>query len=112
MTDAAEYMNFLEEIKNAGADPLCMQIDPELWFPEKGDANRAAIRFCGQCPVQQACLRYALKTDQKYGIWGGLTADQRSRLLGRGRGRPVNRPSQSRRPDSPQEHPEQPLSLT
>ena len=105
-------MNFLEEIKNAGADPLCMQIDPELWFPEKGDANRAAIRFCGQCPVQEACLRYALKTDQKYGIWGGLTADQRSRLLGRGRDRSGDRPSRSHRLGSPQERPEQPLSLT
>lgn len=32
------------------------------------------------CPVREDCLRYALLTSQRYGIWGGLTELERRGL--------------------------------
>ena len=37
----------------------------------------AARRVCATCPVQPACLRFALATNQAGGIWGGLDGRQR-----------------------------------
>jgi len=65
------------------ADALCAEIDPDLFMPEKGakgrEDTRAAIAVCQQCPVQAACLEYALVNDVRYGIWGGQSAQDRDR---------------------------------
>jgi WhiB family redox-sensing transcriptional regulator len=59
---------------------LCSQADPEAWFPEKGGSTGAAKRICRACEVRLECLGYALKTDQKFGIWGGMSERERRRL--------------------------------
>lgn len=52
---------------------LCRQVDPELWFPEKGGDNGSqAKRVCGGCPVRAECLEFAVESGQRAGIWGGL----------------------------------------
>ena len=33
-----------------------------------------------ECPVRLQCLEYALKNNELYGVWGGLTGNQRKRL--------------------------------
>ncbi|MET0662100.1 MAG: WhiB family transcriptional regulator [Ilumatobacteraceae bacterium] len=33
--------------------------------------------MCGECGVAQACLDFALDTNQDSGIWGGLTEEER-----------------------------------
>lgn len=43
--------------------------------------HEQARLYCYSCPVQVDCLRYCLETDQKYGVWGGLTESQRKRYL-------------------------------
>lgn len=58
-------------------DALCAQTDPELWFPEKGGSTREAKKTCAQCFVQAECLSYALSTDERFGIWGGLSERER-----------------------------------
>jgi WhiB family transcriptional regulator, redox-sensing transcriptional regulator len=60
----------------------CTQVDPDLWFPEKGhnDTSRAARRICHACPVDGPCLDYALDRDLRYGVWGGLTEADRRRI--------------------------------
>ena len=40
-----------------------------------------ARRVCAGCPVKQQCLSYAFETDQRDGIWGGLTPAQRTRRI-------------------------------
>jgi WhiB family transcriptional regulator, redox-sensing transcriptional regulator len=54
------------------------------FFPSRGDRAmlEAAKAICEGCPVQAACLNYALKTDSQ-GIWGGLTELERQQLKGR-----------------------------
>ncbi len=62
------------------ADALCSQTDPEAFFPEKGGSTRDAKRICSQCNVKSECLEYALKNDERFGIWGGLSERERRRL--------------------------------
>lgn len=42
------------------ASALCAQVDPEVWFPEKGEKNADAKRICARCEVREQCLAYAI----------------------------------------------------
>ena len=60
----------------------CRHCSPDLFFPAgtTGAAMHeiaAAKAVCAECPVQSQCLRFALRTGQAYGIWGGTTEDER-----------------------------------
>jgi WhiB family redox-sensing transcriptional regulator len=59
---------------------LCAQTDPESFFPEKGGSTREAKRVCTTCEVKAECLEYALRHDERFGIWGGLSERERRRL--------------------------------
>jgi WhiB family redox-sensing transcriptional regulator len=64
---------------------LCRSCSPDLFFPAGTtgaalDEIAAAKAVCNQCPVQSHCLRFALRTGQAYGIWGGTTEDERIML--------------------------------
>lgn len=61
-------------------DAACAQVDPELFFPEQGGSAVEPRRLCGSCPVRAECLAFALSRDEKFGIWGGLTARERNAL--------------------------------
>jgi WhiB family redox-sensing transcriptional regulator len=60
---------------------LCAQSDAEAWFPEKGGSVALPKAICGRCPVRTECLEFALETEQRFGIWGGLSTEQRLPLL-------------------------------
>jgi hypothetical protein len=57
--------------------------DPEDRF-EHPDARAAredvAKDICATCPVQVACLEYAIRTKPAGGVWAGLTADEIAQL--------------------------------
>jgi WhiB family transcriptional regulator, redox-sensing transcriptional regulator len=59
---------------------LCRQLDPEMFFPEKGGSTREAKRACASCEVRAECLRYALDNDERFGVWGGLSDRERRRI--------------------------------
>ena len=61
-------------------DALCAETDPEAFFPEKGGSTREAKRVCTGCAVRVECLEYALTSDERFGIWGGLSERERRRL--------------------------------
>lgn len=42
--------------------------------------NRAK-NVCSTCPVQCACLEYAMSDPQTDGVWGGTTQDERRAIL-------------------------------
>ena len=67
---------------------LCAEIDPELWFPEKGGSTAPAKSVCRACEVRAECLEYALEHEDisAHGIWGGVSERDRRRLQ---RGEPV-----------------------
>ncbi len=43
------------------------------------DQERAKA-VCETCPVRVECLDWALATEEQFGVWGGLTADERRAL--------------------------------
>lgn len=66
---------------------LCAQVDPAAWFPEKGGPTRKPKAICRRCEVRVPCLRQALDGPEMYGIWAGLTVEEReTALLDRDRG--------------------------
>ena len=62
------------------ADALCADEDPEIFFPPNDDPAVQARRICGQCPVRDECLAYALEAREEFGIWGGLDPNERRNL--------------------------------
>jgi WhiB family redox-sensing transcriptional regulator len=68
----------------------CRDAETELFFPVSSvgpavaETSRAKA-ICADCPVRQACLSYALATNQVYGIWGGYDEDERRVLRRRQR---------------------------
>lgn len=66
---------------------LCAQVDPEIFFPPRGDMAFPAKRVCARCPVKAECLAEALATDDRYGVRGGLSERQRRGLRAQQRAR-------------------------
>lgn len=61
-------------------DALCSQVDPEIFFPDKGASTRPAKRVCSACPVRAECLQFAVDHHERFGIYGGLSERERRRL--------------------------------
>lgn len=63
-------------------DALCQQTNPDLFFADHGDKPTvtAAKQVCATCPVQAACLEYAIRTHQRHGIWAGKGPKQLAAL--------------------------------
>jgi WhiB family redox-sensing transcriptional regulator len=36
-----------------------------------------AKAVCESCPVRAECLNHAVRAGERYGVWGGLTSDER-----------------------------------
>jgi WhiB family redox-sensing transcriptional regulator len=58
----------------------CLDVDPDLFFPERGASTREAKEVCKGCIVREDCLEYALANGEKFGIWGGLSERERRKL--------------------------------
>lgn len=58
----------------------CLGCDPDLFFPERGASTREAKAVCGACVVKDECLEFALRTNEKFGIWGGTSERERRRM--------------------------------
>ncbi len=67
--------------RSAGA---CLTADPDLFFPissaglSAGQVARAKA-ICAGCEVRRECLQFALAHEPAYGIWGGMTPEDRQR---------------------------------
>jgi len=69
---------------NAG----CRGGDVETFFHPDNERGRSRVKrerrakaICAVCPVVESCLQWALKAEEPYGIWGGLSAEDRCALL-------------------------------
>ncbi|MFJ3762669.1 WhiB family transcriptional regulator [Streptomyces sp. NPDC090080] len=75
----------------------CRGMNSAVFFSpsgERGDAKRQredeARAICMDCPVLAPCRQMALAQREAYGVWGGLSAEERART-----GRHFARPLQS-----------------
>lgn len=73
---------------NAAGAPCVESSAPEAWFTP-GLTPEQAGALCTGCPVMAECLAVAMtaegslvggKFSGRYGVWGGLTPDQRAAL--------------------------------
>lgn len=81
-----------EEARAWIAEQLTVHPDEatDAWFPQKGgDAGkraRCAKAVCNgddgrpPCPLLYACREYAVEANEKYGIWGGMSEQDRAKL--------------------------------
>lgn len=63
---------------------LCRGKDSSLFFHPEGERGAArssretaAKEICLNCPVQKLCAEHALKVREPYGVWGGMTEEER-----------------------------------
>ena len=63
----------------------CKEVDGDMWFAEGTNfiVTKIAKKICGECRVVDQCLQYALENRIEYGVWGGLTIQERKSLLRR-----------------------------
>ena len=57
--------------------PSDLFVSGEMMRPEE---EAAAKRVCGGCPVVDDCLTYAIVNNIRFGVWGGLTGEERRPL--------------------------------
>lgn len=62
----------------------CAGMNDDTFFPEKSELGKIkkAEEICGsaknpRCPVREQCLSFALQTNQRFGVWGGMSAHAR-----------------------------------
>lgn len=63
----------------------CLDEDPELFFPVGTtglalEQTERAKAVCSGCDVLEACLEWALESNQDAGVWGGTSEDERRTL--------------------------------
>lgn len=63
---------------------LCRGEDPNVFFHPEGERGPARVNrdasakaICAACPVKVQCAQHALAVREPYGVWGGLTEDER-----------------------------------
>lgn len=68
----------------------CRDADPLLFFHpqnERGSSrirrDRAAKRICAGCDVRMECADYAVRAREPYGVWGGLSEEDREHIYAR-----------------------------
>ena len=70
-----------EESNCRNADSDLFFLDPMMRGKEKRNKEQEAKKICKGCPVVQQCLNHALSIPEFFGVWGGMTADQRNVIL-------------------------------
>ena len=71
-----------EEWQDLGA---CRTLPVEIFFPPAEQEAEEAKSVCAVCEVRQLCLEFALAAGERFGIWGGLTTQERRSLAAKRR---------------------------
>jgi WhiB family redox-sensing transcriptional regulator len=79
--------------------------DHDPFFADTEAGQSEAIGICTACPVRDACLTFAVRTGQQYGIWGGQPQQIIRRLIAADRaGRPQARRTPAGHPQASKTH--------
>lgn len=62
----------------------CREASPDIFFHPEAERGQSRARrvqrakaICATCPVLDRCREHALAVREPYGVWGGLTEDER-----------------------------------
>lgn len=58
----------------------CLGVDPDVFFPTRGQSVDQAKAICATCPAIVQCLDYALANNERHGVWGGRSERERRRI--------------------------------
>ena len=68
---------------------LCMDMDSEVFFSPEAERGAKRVRreeaakaLCAKCPVIERCREHALRAQEPYGVWGGLSESERAEMVG------------------------------
>lgn len=68
----------------------CRDKDTEIFYlpfnsrmADKRKRIAEAKKICFSCSVREQCLQYSLENQEPYGVWGGVSEDERRVLLRR-----------------------------
>jgi len=68
----------------------CRGTDSDLFFHPEGERGQArtsreeaAKEVCLHCPVCKLCQEHALRVHEPYGVWGGMTEEEREEYYAR-----------------------------
>lgn len=64
------------------ADAACRDMDPAIFYPERGANATLARRTCARCPVAPQCAQEG--ESEYFGVWGGTTPVDRGKARSRG----------------------------
>ena len=82
-----------------------VSVDYDPFFADSTELQAEAIAICETCSVRDACLTFAVRTGQQYGIWGGQPQQIIRRLIAADRaGRPQARRVPARHPQASKTH--------
>jgi WhiB family redox-sensing transcriptional regulator len=88
VTDTKRLPGCTEELWQWQLHAECRGMDSSVFFSpdtERGPRRRrreaSAKAICAQCPVITQCRAHALHVQEPYGIWGGLTENERTGRL-------------------------------
>lgn len=69
-------------------DAACRGMDSDLFYHPDGERGprreqriQRAKAICSACPVLSQCRSMALKSREPYGIWGGMSEEEREALF-------------------------------
>jgi WhiB family redox-sensing transcriptional regulator len=69
------------------AQGSCRTVDPTLFFHPQNERGLSRLRrdrqakaVCATCAVRLECADYAIRAREPYGVWGGLTEEDREAI--------------------------------
>lgn len=92
--DYPDYPYYTAPVPQPTADfalGACRDYPTEMFFPRRGDWQSmiAAKKICATCSITEACLQFALESNEIYGVWGGMSGRERRQEASRRRRIPV-----------------------
>jgi WhiB family transcriptional regulator, redox-sensing transcriptional regulator len=79
-----------DAVWNWQEEGACRTYDPLIFFHpqnERGSArskrDHQAKMICAGCQVRLECADYAIRAREPFGVWGGLTEEERERVYAR-----------------------------
>lgn len=92
MADTSRLPGPVADIWEWQYEGACRTSDPSIFFHPEGERgpsrerrDHTAKAICATCPVRKPCAQHALSVREPYGVWGGLTEDERDQIIARGR---------------------------